>query len=151
MSAVIKTWRERMPAPRIEYRCAMNCWPRNPGQACGDCMSITVHGDPIAARDAEIAELRAELATRCYAEGGDTSKSAHGCHWSECPHGEECIHAKSGAAPASGTEKDVAIESIIDHIADNWPMKKYSLEEIEIRLRAEIAAIAAHTKARKPA
>lgn len=57
----IKKWPERMPAPRKEYQCAANCYPSNPGPDCIDCMPVTVHGDPIAARDAEIAELRAAL------------------------------------------------------------------------------------------
>lgn len=31
---------------------------------CGDCCQITVHGDPVKARDAEIADLRAALSTQ---------------------------------------------------------------------------------------
>lgn len=61
MAQTIMTWRERMPEPRIVYQCGMNCWPRSEGIACGDCYPVKVHGDPVAARDAEIAELRAAL------------------------------------------------------------------------------------------
>jgi DNA-directed RNA polymerase specialized sigma subunit len=45
-----------MPAPRQQKYCTMNC---SGGQRpCGDCGTETVHGDPISARDAEIADLR---------------------------------------------------------------------------------------------
>lgn len=50
------------------------------------------------------------------------------------------------AHPVQDGEKDAVIRAIIDHIADNWPMKKYSLEEIEDRLRADLAAMAAAQK-----
>lgn len=56
----IKTWQERMPKPRIAYQCDMNCSPRSEGKDCGDCMPVRVYGDPVAARDAEIADLRAD-------------------------------------------------------------------------------------------
>lgn len=78
MSNHIKTWVERMPKPRVEYQCSMNCSPCSPGRACGDCAPVKVYGDPIAARDAEIAELRAELATRFRAEGGNTINESSG-------------------------------------------------------------------------
>lgn len=44
------------------------------------------------------------------------------------------------AHPANGAQAGGAISQIIDHIADNWPMKKYALDEIEDRLRAFAAA-----------
>lgn len=31
---------------------------------------------------------------------------------------------------------DAALERVINHVADNWPMKQYTLEEIETGLRA---------------
>lgn len=60
MSQHIKTWMERMPKPWWEKVCDMNCSPR-PRRLddCPDCISVKQYGDPIAARDAEIAELRA--------------------------------------------------------------------------------------------
>ena len=58
--AVIATWQERLPAPRTVMRCTMNCSPSNP--PCEDCMPEKVLGNAVAARDAEIAELRATLA-----------------------------------------------------------------------------------------
>ncbi len=57
----IPTWRERMPEPRTEYRCDMNCSRSKPSEECGDCLPETVRGDAIAARDAEIADLRARI------------------------------------------------------------------------------------------
>jgi hypothetical protein len=59
---MIKTWKERMPAPTTGWHCDMNCSPRDEGAECGDCMRVKVYGDPVAARDAEIAELRDRLA-----------------------------------------------------------------------------------------
>ncbi|CUI03918.1 hypothetical protein BN2497_2613 [Janthinobacterium sp. CG23_2] len=50
-----------------------------------------------------------------------------------------------GAAPVAAEPAaeapDLAklLEGVIDNIANNWPMRKYSLEEIEIRLRAIVA------------
>lgn len=58
--AKIATWQERMPEPRNEFRCSMNCSPRH--GVCDDCMPVTVRGDAVAARDAEIADLRMALA-----------------------------------------------------------------------------------------
>ena len=61
---IIKTWQERMPAPRPWFACDMNCSDsskRDFSTGCGDCMRIKIYGDPVAARDAEIAELRAAL------------------------------------------------------------------------------------------
>ena len=55
----IQTWRERMPEPRRELRCAMNCYPCT--NACGDCAPVTIHGDPIRARDEELAALRSRV------------------------------------------------------------------------------------------
>ncbi|WP_314439469.1 hypothetical protein [Massilia timonae] len=63
----VKTWQQRMPKPRHAYMCDMNCSRdrrHNSPTSCGDCMGVMVHGDPVAARDAEIAELRAALASR---------------------------------------------------------------------------------------
>jgi|GEM_PF-2916075 len=65
----IPTWQERMPAPYPQKYCTMNCGAykddkRSRAQRmdeCGDCVTVAVHGDPIAARDAEIADLRAAL------------------------------------------------------------------------------------------
>lgn len=58
----ILTWQQRMPAPRAAFQCAMNCSDAGMGRVlekdCGDCMAIKVFGDPVAARDAEIADLR---------------------------------------------------------------------------------------------
>lgn len=61
----VKTWQERMPKPKTAWRCVMNCsgaFGKVPEANCGDCEPFTVHGDPVAARDIEIAELRAALA-----------------------------------------------------------------------------------------
>lgn len=52
--------------------------------------------------------------------------------------------APAGTEPTQAARDvlgDDAINAVIDHIADNWPMKKYALEEIEIKLRAEIERI----------
>jgi hypothetical protein len=65
VSAGIKPWSERMPAPWKEPVCSMNCSPpctREERESCGDCAIVTRRGDPIKARDEEIAELRAKLA-----------------------------------------------------------------------------------------
>jgi hypothetical protein len=66
--ADVPTWQERMPEPRAAFQCSMNCSSVGMGnvmeKGCGDCMPIAVHGDPIVARDAEIADLRAALAKR---------------------------------------------------------------------------------------
>lgn len=66
--ANVPTWQERMPAPRRAFQCDMNCGGVGLGKVvdkgCGDCMPIIVHGDPIVARDAEIAALRALAAER---------------------------------------------------------------------------------------
>ena len=61
-STHIKTWQERLPAPRTVMRCTMNCSPSIP--PCEDCLPEKVLGDAVAARDAEIAELRTVLAQR---------------------------------------------------------------------------------------
>jgi hypothetical protein len=59
----IKTWQDRMPEPWWEKVCDMNCSPRPKKlDDCPDCVSVKRYGDPIVARDAEIAELRAALA-----------------------------------------------------------------------------------------
>jgi hypothetical protein len=55
----IPKWQERMPAPRMVKQCSMNCSPSNP--PCEECWDVAVNGDPIKARDEEIAELRAAL------------------------------------------------------------------------------------------
>ena len=63
----IKTWQERMPELKTAWQCAMNCsgmGQKSPGDNCGDCESYTVHGDPVAARDAEISDLRVALAAQ---------------------------------------------------------------------------------------
>ena len=68
----IPTWQDRMPAPHQQKYCTMNCGPhkgdkRSRAQRmedCEDCDTITDHGDPIAARDAEITDLRAALSQR---------------------------------------------------------------------------------------
>lgn len=58
----ILRWKERMPEPWIEKVCDMNCSPREVNRDnCDDCMPVRKYGDPIVARDAEIAELRAAL------------------------------------------------------------------------------------------
>lgn len=65
--AAIPTWQERMPKPRRAYTCDMNCSRDRRHESptsCGDCMPVTVHGDPVKARDAEIADLRAALAAK---------------------------------------------------------------------------------------
>lgn len=58
----VATWQERMPPPRAAYQCSMNCSSVGMGavreENCGDCMPITIEGDSVAARDAEIADLR---------------------------------------------------------------------------------------------
>jgi hypothetical protein len=65
MTITIKTWQERMPAPRPAFECTMNC--SSVGMCavledgCGDCRPITLSGDPAKARDEEIAELRNAL------------------------------------------------------------------------------------------
>lgn len=56
----IATWQQRMPAVRFKKQCDMNCSPRNP-VGCDDCYTVEVKGDPIKARDEEIAALRARL------------------------------------------------------------------------------------------
>lgn len=71
----IPTWKERMPAPRIEMQCSMNCSPR--GGPCEECWPVTVHGDKVAARDAEIADLRAALA------GRQPSESRNSAPWTD--------------------------------------------------------------------
>lgn len=61
---VVKTWQERMPKPKTAWHCAMNCsgiFNKPADFNCGDCEPFTIRGDPIAARDAEIADLRAAL------------------------------------------------------------------------------------------
>lgn len=66
--AAIPTWQERMPEPRRAYTCDMNCSSdrrHNSPTSCGDCMPVVVRGDSVAARDAEIADLRAALAAQC--------------------------------------------------------------------------------------
>lgn len=65
MSAYIKTWQERMPGPWLEKWCDMNCSPKPRDLAdCSDCIDVRMFGDPVKARDEEIADLRAELARR---------------------------------------------------------------------------------------
>ena len=77
MSAAVKPWADRMPAPRKAFACDMNCsgvgkeTVREVG--CGDCMRITIYGDPVKARDDEIAELRAALADRQVAAPGEAN------------------------------------------------------------------------------
>lgn len=56
------------------------------------------------------------VATRCRAEGGDTKQSAHGCHWPDCPHGHQCVHAKAGATPPA-------------EVADSLPAPTYMKED----------------------
>ncbi|HCN89491.1 MAG TPA: hypothetical protein DIT28_09995 [Oxalobacteraceae bacterium] len=61
-----------MPAPRQQKYCTMNCGPHNDDKRnraqrmaeCDTCAIETVYGDPIDARDAEIADLRAALSQR---------------------------------------------------------------------------------------
>lgn len=72
MSQHIKTWQERLPMPLKRKYCTMNCSPRDP-HGCEDCETETVHGNAVAARDEEIADLRAELARL-----SDSSKVAEG-------------------------------------------------------------------------
>jgi hypothetical protein len=67
MSQDIKTWQERMPAHHTEMRCAMNCFPRH--GVCDDCEPGKIYGGPVAARDAEIADLRAAIAASQSAGG----------------------------------------------------------------------------------
>jgi hypothetical protein len=73
LSAAIKSWSERMPAPWQEPVCSMNCSPpctSKERESCGDCAIVTRHGDPIKARDEEIAELRTRLAAFEGTKGG---------------------------------------------------------------------------------
>jgi hypothetical protein len=79
MNQNIKTWQERMPAPRTEMQCVMNCYPRH--GVCNDCEPVTIYGDPVAARDAEIAELRAACAHR-------PAAASTGGH---CKEGDRCV------------------------------------------------------------
>ena len=71
-SAPVATWQERLPEPRRVYTCDMNCSGpdrrHNSPTSCGDCMPHMAYGDPVAARDAEIAELRAIVANSPAAE-----------------------------------------------------------------------------------
>ena len=66
MIAAVKPWEERMPAPIKAFECALDCsgiglgCPR--AESCGDCARVTIYGDAVKARDAEIADLRAALA-----------------------------------------------------------------------------------------
>jgi hypothetical protein len=53
------------------------------------------------------------------------------------------------AVPPAGVIA-AAVGAVIDHMADNWPVKKYSLEDIEDRLRAEAPAIAARAEGAAP-
>lgn len=75
MSQHIKTWIERMPNPWWEKVCDMNCSPR-PRRLddCPDCVRVKRYGDPIAARDEEIAELRALIAAPSSAAGQEGGK-----------------------------------------------------------------------------
>lgn len=58
----IVPWPERMPEPRTAFQCSMNCSGVGLGaiveQDCGDCSTCTIKGDPVAARDAELADHR---------------------------------------------------------------------------------------------
>jgi hypothetical protein len=78
-SGAVLTWQERMPQPRAAFQCAMNCSGAGMGkvleQSCGDCMPIKVYGDPLAARDAEIIDLRAAVAARDALVGVDAHEA----------------------------------------------------------------------------
>ncbi len=65
----IATWQQRMPQPRYEKQCDMNCSPRNHA-GCDDCYTAKIDGDPIKARDEEIAALRAALRVNTLAADG---------------------------------------------------------------------------------
>lgn len=60
IGGTVPTWQERMPAPRKQKYCAMNC--SGGERPCEDCDTETIYDDHVAARDAEIADLRAALA-----------------------------------------------------------------------------------------
>lgn len=112
MSAAIRTWQERMPAPRAAFYCSMNCsgvgMHAIRDDDCGDCGSTTVHGDPIAARDAEIAELRTALAAK--AEGlADARNLVPGkMHCARCRFSliRKSLYVQSGTVGAGGSETE---------------------------------------------
>lgn len=78
----VKKWEDRMPAPRWEKRCDMNCSPCT--NDCDDCRMTQVYGDAIAARDAEIAEYRAiQAAPEATSEQTGGAQVARGSHDAE--------------------------------------------------------------------
>jgi len=94
----ILAWQERMPEPRRAYTCDMNCSSdrrHNSPTSCGDCMPVVVRGDSIAARDSEIAELRAALANEPAPAVPATSRKMA---WTDSPYKTDYYQAQAWAA-----------------------------------------------------
>lgn len=75
-----------------------------------------------------------------------TDASPHGCHWKDCPHGAECVHAAL-SSPASSAGMDVPTDEEVAKAIDvcistehEWPEGDGAIVRAFLKYRTAIAA-----------
>jgi hypothetical protein len=118
----VPTWQQRIPSPRKEKYCTMNC--SGGVRPCEDCGTETIYGDHVAARDAEIADLRAALAATVKAvpsEALDLMKEARELApilRGMCEGGGEERNVDIYAANYSAGDGDIFVQRAADLLED---------------------------------